>query len=36
MVVTVNNQRVQVDEDATVAALLNSLGYPNRGVARSR
>ncbi|BBX64838.1 thiamine biosynthesis protein ThiS [Mycobacterium saskatchewanense] len=33
MIVTVNEQRVEVDERTTVAALLDSLGYPDRGVA---
>ena len=33
MIVTVNDQRMQVDEHTTVAALLTSLGYPDRGVA---
>ena len=33
MIVTVNDERVQVDERTTVAALLASLGYPERGVA---
>lgn len=33
MIVTVNEQQVEVDEQTTVAALLDSLGYPDRGVA---
>ncbi len=33
MIVVVNEQRVDVDEQTTVAALLQSLGYPERGVA---
>ena len=33
MIVTVNDERVRVDEQTTVAALLASLGYPDRGVA---
>jgi sulfur carrier protein len=33
MIVTVNDERMQVDERTTVAALLTSLGYPERGVA---
>jgi sulfur carrier protein len=33
MIVTVNDERVQVDEHTTVGALLASLGYPDRGVA---
>ena len=33
MIITVNDERVQVDEQTTVAALLESLGYPDRGIA---
>ncbi|GAA4534448.1 sulfur carrier protein ThiS [Mycobacterium paraffinicum] len=33
MIVVVNDQQVDVDEQTTVAALLQSLGYPDRGVA---
>jgi sulfur carrier protein len=33
MIVTVNDERVQVDEQTTVATLLESLGYPDRGIA---
>jgi sulfur carrier protein len=33
VIVTVNDERVQVDEHITVAALLSRLGFPNRGVA---
>ncbi|HEY0229101.1 MAG TPA: sulfur carrier protein ThiS [Mycobacterium sp.] len=33
MIVTVNEQRVEVDEQTTVAGLLASLGFPDRGVA---
>ncbi|ORB73222.1 sulfur carrier protein ThiS [Mycobacterium scrofulaceum] len=33
MIVVVNEKRVEVDERITVAALLESLGYPDRGVA---
>ncbi|OBG91103.1 thiamine biosynthesis protein ThiS [Mycobacterium sp. E3251] len=33
MIVVVNEQQVDVDEQTTVAALLQSLGYPERGVA---
>jgi sulfur carrier protein len=33
MIVTVNRQQVEVDEQTTVAALLESLGYPDRGIA---
>jgi sulfur carrier protein len=33
MIVMVNEQRVEVDEQITVAALLEHLGYPDRGIA---
>jgi sulfur carrier protein len=33
MIVTVNDERMQVAEHTTVAGLLASLGYPDRGVA---
>jgi sulfur carrier protein len=33
MIVVVNEQKVEVDERTTVAALLETLGYPDRGVA---
>ena len=33
MIVTVNEQQVEVDEQTTVAGLLESLGFPDRGVA---
>ncbi len=33
MIVMVNEQKVEVDEQTTVAALLESLGFPDRGVA---
>jgi sulfur carrier protein len=33
VIVTVNDERVQVDEHTTVAALLAQLGYPDKGVA---
>ncbi|BBU24610.1 sulfur carrier protein ThiS [Mycobacterium xenopi] len=33
MIVLVNEQRVQVDEQTTVAGLLQTLGYPDRGIA---
>ncbi len=33
MIVVVNEQQVDVDEQTTVAALLESLGFPDRGVA---
>lgn len=33
MKVTVNDEDVEVGEDTTVAALLESLGFPDRGIA---
>jgi sulfur carrier protein len=33
MIVVVNQQEVEVDEQTTVAALLESLGFPDRGIA---
>ena len=33
MIIRVNAQDVVVDENMTVAALLQSLGYPDRGIA---
>ncbi|MHA7649662.1 sulfur carrier protein ThiS [Mycobacterium sp. ML4] len=33
MIVTVNEQRVEIDELTTVGALLSALGFPDRGVA---
>jgi sulfur carrier protein len=33
MIVVVNEKQVEVDGQTTVAALLRSLGYPDRGVA---
>ena len=33
MVVVVNEQQVDVDAHITVAALLDTLGFPDRGVA---
>ena len=33
MIVLVNEQQVEVDERTTVAALLESLGFPARGIA---
>lgn len=33
MIVTVNDERVDVDDQTTVAELIASLGYPDRGVA---
>jgi sulfur carrier protein len=33
MIVVVNEQQVEVDDRTTVAALLESLGFPDRGIA---
>lgn len=33
MIVVVNEQKVDVDAHVTVAALLQSMGFPDRGVA---
>jgi sulfur carrier protein len=33
VIVTVNARQVEVDDHTTVAGLLASLGYPDRGVA---
>lgn len=33
MIVVVNEQEVEVDEQTTVAVLLESMGFPDRGVA---
>jgi sulfur carrier protein len=33
MIVVVNAERLEVDEQTTIAALLQSLGYPDRGIA---
>ena len=33
MIVLINETEVEVDEQMTVAALLRSLGYPERGIA---
>ncbi len=33
MIVVVNEQQVEVDEHTTVAGLLESLGFPDRGIA---
>ncbi len=33
MIIRVNAERLEVDDQMTVAALLESLGYPDRGVA---
>jgi sulfur carrier protein len=33
MIVTVNDERVEVDDAITVAALLDRLGFPAKGIA---
>ena len=33
MIILVNAERHEVDDQTTVAALLESLGYPDRGIA---
>ena len=33
MIIRVNAERLEVDDQTTVATLLQSLGYPDRGVA---
>lgn len=33
MIITVNEKQVEVDEQMTVAVLLQTLGYPDRGIA---
>jgi sulfur carrier protein len=33
MIIYVNEKQVEVDEQATVAALLEQLGFPDRGIA---
>ncbi|MGB6209745.1 sulfur carrier protein ThiS [Mycobacterium sp.] len=33
MIIRLNAEQVEVDEQTTVAALLQSLGYPDRGIA---
>jgi sulfur carrier protein len=33
MIVLVNEKRVEVDEQTTIAALLESMGFPDRGIA---
>ena len=33
MIIVVNEEQMEVDEATTVAALLQSLGYPDRGIA---
>jgi sulfur carrier protein len=33
MLIRINAEQVEVDDHTTVAALLESLGYPDRGIA---
>lgn len=33
MIISLNAERLEVDDQTTVAALLQSLGYPDRGIA---
>lgn len=33
MIVTVNDEQVQLDDATTVAAMLESLGFPDKGIA---
>lgn len=33
MIISVNEEQLQVDDQTTVAALLTRLGYPDRGIA---
>ncbi|HEX7323242.1 MAG TPA: sulfur carrier protein ThiS [Mycobacterium sp.] len=33
MIVHVNDKQIQVDEETTVAVLMASMGYPDRGIA---
>jgi sulfur carrier protein len=33
MIIRVNTEQLEVDDQTTVAALLQSLGYPDRGIA---
>jgi sulfur carrier protein len=33
MIVVVNEKQVEVDQQTTVAALLETLGFPDRGIA---
>jgi sulfur carrier protein len=33
MIVVVNTEQLEVDDQTTVAGLLESLGYPDRGIA---
>ncbi|HLR99658.1 sulfur carrier protein ThiS [Mycolicibacillus parakoreensis] len=35
MIVTVNDKQIEVDPTTTIAALIDSLGYPDRGIAVS-
>jgi sulfur carrier protein len=33
MIIRVNAERLEIDDQTTVAGLLQSLGYPDRGIA---
>jgi sulfur carrier protein len=33
MIISVNAEQLEIDDQTTVAALLQSLGYPDRGIA---
>jgi sulfur carrier protein len=33
VIIRVNAERLEIDDQTTVAALLQSLGYPDRGIA---
>ncbi|MGO9507441.1 MAG: sulfur carrier protein ThiS [Mycobacterium sp.] len=33
MIVLVNEKRIEIDEQTTVATLLESMGFPDRGIA---
>jgi sulfur carrier protein len=33
LIIRVNAERLEIDDQTTVAALLQSLGYPDRGIA---
>jgi sulfur carrier protein len=33
MIISINAEQLEVDDQTTVAALLQSLGYPDRGIA---
>jgi sulfur carrier protein len=33
MMIVVNAERIEIEDQTTVAALLQSLGYPDRGIA---